>query len=571
MQQKIVDIEGPFLKIKFSCNSTSEFYAVLDKVKSLDGRIFNAQSKLWTAPICKENIEILKDNGFEFTPQAKSITEQDDVKLPERKYKRLTEEQKEVLKDFYPFQIEGIEFLLGNENVLIADEMGLGKSAQALGYLKLNLGLRPVLIICPASLKLNWQKEIKKWGLRNEKVQIISGETPYKLNYADIYIINYDILFWHTEVEVKTNMYGIEKKKKYLKDGWFEILSEMEFKTVIVDECQMISNCKALRTKAFNEIIKGIRKNKILLSGTPFENYPSEFFTALHTINPKIFPNEWQYKNRFCNPKHDGYGWTFKGISNEKELYKLVYPIMIRREKKDVLKDLPPKQKIIIPMELDPVQLKYYEKASEEFREWVKEKQSLITTKEQIEQLKQLAYISKRNSVLQWIKDYISIGNKLIVGAWHIKVLDDLEKEFKNKCVRMDGSTANTKRQHLVDKFQTDEKIKLFIGNLKVLGVGHTLTAANATCTIEFLWGPGKHEQFESRVHRIGQEADSVFAYYLIAPGTVEEDIIDLIQEKAKMLGQVLDGQAKEFIDDNILNDLLKRISKCHGQEGNIY
>jgi len=330
---------------------------------------------------------------------------------------------------------------------------------------------------------------------------------------------------------------------------------------VLVHNCQMVSSHKAIRTKAFKRLAKTVN-HKIFLSGTPIKNRPSEFFTVLNLLDKKTFSNRWQYLNRYCAPKSNGFSVVFNGLSNEKELYKLIYPLMIRREKKDVLKELPPKQKIMVPMECDPVQLRSYEQANSEFREWVKEAQKSLSIKEHIEGLKQLAYMAKRNSVIKWIRDFLTSGEKLVVGGWHTRVLDDIEKEFGNISVRMDGSTPANKRQEVVDRFQNDNKIQLFIGNLKVAGVGITLTAASATATIELLWGPGDHDQFEDRVHRIGQEADSVLAYYLIAPGTVEEDIIEIIQEKAKMLGQVLDGEQREFVEEDVLKALLGRINK---------
>jgi SWI/SNF-related matrix-associated actin-dependent regulator 1 of chromatin subfamily A len=425
-----------------------------------------------------------------------------------------------------------------------------GKTAQAIGYLAVNPTLRPALIVCPASLKLNWVNEIRKWGLGRERIQILSGRKPDGLFRSDIFIINYDILGYNQVIDEEQEIVG-----------WYEILSDIDLKVIISDEAQFISNHKAIRTKAFKRLAKNI-PHKIFLSGTPIKNCPAEFFTVLNLLDKKSFPNRWQYLNRYCGPNSNGYATTFKGLSNEKELYRLIYPLMIRREKKDVLKELPPKQKIIVPMECDPVQLRYYEQANSEFKEWVKEAQKSLSIKEHIEGLKQLAYMAKRNAVIKWIKDYLTSGEKLVVGAWHTRVLDDLEKEFGDISVRMDGSTPANKRQEVVDRFQNDDKIKLFIGNLKVAGVGITLTAASATATIELLWGPGDHDQFEDRVHRIGQEADSVLAYYLVAPDTVEEDIIDIIQEKAKMLGQVLDGESREFVDDNVLNDLLKRMKK---------
>ena len=128
--------------------------------------------------------------------------------------------------------------------------------------------------------------------------------------------------------------------------------------------------------------------------------------------------------------------------------------------------------------------------------------------------------------------------------ATHKFVLDALAKEFGKICVRVDGSTSINKRQDAVDAFQGDAKIRLFLGNIKAAGVGLTLTAASDTLTLELGWTPGLHDQAEDRVHRIGQEADSVTAYYLIAKDTIEEDIAKLLDEKRDVLKGVMDGKA---------------------------
>ncbi len=433
-----------------------------------------------------------------------------------------------------------------------------GKTVQSLMYLKLHPELRPILIVCPATLKLNWKKEIEKWMTDNEKVEVLQGRTAYEINDPTILIMNYDIL-GKTEIIEKEVKGELKKVKIISQDSWCYYLRSIGLKVIIADECQKISNYKAIKTKSFIKIKRRVKKF-IPLSGTPIKNRPSEFFTVLNLLDPITFYDRWKYLQKFCGPKFNGFGYTFKGISNADELYKLIYPLMIRRKKEEVLKELPEKTTIVIPLECSDIELeKYYKKYKEIFD---KELNNKIKVKNEIEKLKQLAYAAKRDFVIQWIKDFLETGEKLVLFAVHIKVLDDIQKQFKDICVRIDGGVKVEDRQKAVDNFQTKKKIKLFLGQIRAAGEGITLTAARTVVHVELDWNPATHDQASDRTHRISQKADAVFIYYLIANGTIEDDIIKLLQEKGKMLGKVLDGKESEFIDTDIYDDLIKRIKE---------
>lgn len=543
---KLVDYENGHFYISFNNLNKEDFYETLAIVKTLTGRSY--KDKLWKAPAIEKNLDILVQEGFIFSVKAKEYIRNMKMDKPERE---LPEVDKSQLKGLFPFQIEGVQFLSGRQgHGIISDQMGLGKTIQALGYLKLNPELRPVCIVCPASLKLNWQREINKW-LPGETTQILYCKEPDILfSGISIYIINYDIL-GIGKIIIKEG-----KKKTILKGGWYSrILDEKNIKIIIADEIQYISNHNAIRTKAFIEIAKETKK-VIGLSGTPIKNRPSEFFTILNIIEPRVFPNRWNYLQTFCNPKNNGFGWTFKGITNGKELYRLIYPIMIRREKKDVLKDLPGKIKTIVPLEVNQKDFQKYEKLYQEVFQNMDEMKAL-EKRGNYEKLKQMAYACKRDSVLNWIDNFISTGEKLVLFSYHRAVLDDIESKFKNISVRIDGSVNTELRQERVDQFQEDDNIKLFIGQIQAAGVGITLTSASSVAFIEFGWNPADHEQAEDRCHRIGQY-ECVNIYYLVAVGTIENKIVELLIEKGKMLGQVLDGEEREFFSEDILEVLMK-------------
>jgi SWI/SNF-related matrix-associated actin-dependent regulator of chromatin subfamily A-like protein 1 len=458
------------------------------------------------------------------------------------------------LKDkLRPFQRQGIQWLEKVNGIgLLADEMGLGKSCQAITYLKINPELRPALIICPASIKINWSLEIKKWA--DEDSLILYGKKASHIAKYLYYIINYDIL----AEEIKIG------KKKVLKDtSWIFKLASMGIKAIIIDECQFITSNTAIRSKAVMTLKKILPDAKfIALSGTPIKNRPKEFQVVLSMLSPKnkLLTNRWKYLFRFCNPKHNGFGWTFDGATNIDQLQELIKPLMLRRTKDEVLKDLPPKQRIIIPLETDKVALKNYEDATEQFKIWAKDHiDKGLDLQINIDRLKQLAYLTKRNSVIKWLEEYPE--NKLVIATYHKNTLEDLYTHFKKESVFIDGSITGEKRQKAIDSFQKDKKIKyIFIQILCAPGL--TLTAANATCTVEFSWSPSDHFQLEDRVHRLTQEADSVFAYYLIAPGTIENEIIKMIDTKQVVLGKLLDGKENDkiFNQNNIVKNILKNL-----------
>lgn len=537
---KIVDISQNKLVISFRTETKEEFFDILSKVKSgVVGRVWNPGINAWNAPPIQRNIEYLQSLGFELTAAVKQFNNKG-VPLPTTSVKEHVVSRSDVVIDesklvgLFPYQIEGVKFLERSNGVgIIGDEMGLGKTVQALGYLKIHPEKSPALVVCPAVAKYVWYDASKRWlDFKDQDIAVLSTrtETTFKRSYS-LYIINYDIL----------------------KD-WEEIICGLGIQVIIGDEVQYISNVKAQRTKSFARIARSI-PHKIFLSGTPIKSYPYEFFPVLNLVAPKTFPNNWAYLHRYCEPKYNGFGWTFKGASNQEELRSLIEPLMIRREKVAVLPDLPPKLKQVVPLECEKIQLDIYNNADKKFREWVKTALSKSTIKNEIEGLKQLAYLAKRNSVLRWISDFLSSGNKLVVFAVHLHVLDDIEREFRDVSVRIDGGTKADERRDIEKRFQTDPSIKLFIGQVVAAGVGITLTAASSVAFVEFPWTNADIDQPADRCHRIGQK-DTVNIYFLIANGTVENKIIKNLDKNRAVVKKLLDG--KDVEEDDLLSNLLK-------------
>jgi len=521
------------------------------------------KSDYWEGYITQKLIELLKELNFVFSPSLQNWDKKED------EVKKLSLNLN--VEELYKYQIEGVHFLeQKNGRALIADEMGLGKTVQALSWLKLHPEFSKVLVICPASLKINWQREAEKWALLD--MEILNGTTPHKIKSNDV-IINYDILsYWEKHLKLK------------------------QFDVIIFDEAHYIKNNKAKRTKAFKRLVKSVPR-LIALTGTPIENKPIEIYNIVKVIDPSIFPDATDFAIEFCGAKKTRFGWDKNGATNTLRLNKILSSsIMIRRKKVDVLKDLPEKQIIKVPFEIN--NRIEYDQAETEFVEFLKKKFNTenlteeileelkqfakrndievseeLTTDEirlikehkferiasapvlaQIELLKQLAVKGKIDQIIEWIENFLESGEKLVVFGIHRKTVDFLFEKFPT-AVKIDGSTSQIQRQKAVDRFQTDPNVKLFIGNIRAAGVGITLTAASNAAIIEFPWSPGELNQAADRIHRITQ-TKQVTIWNLVGESTIEEKIITLLKKKEKVITKILDG--KQYEDQSILMDLFK-------------
>lgn len=480
--------------------------------------------------------------------------------------------------ELFEFQKEGVRKMLNMEsNILLADSMGLGKTPQGSMYLRYKENSLPAIIICPASLKLNWQKEIKHWaGLKS---YVINGKTPEYLSEEfikkyPVWIINYDILGSENKdeklEEQKRKEYCKENDLKYKKKtlkvyGWCDTIIEKNFKTIICDEAQVLGESTTIRTRAVSQICEGLPKSKkIMISGTPYETRTSQFYSLLHLIDPEEFNNEWKYKYRYCDPVKTFFGWKFDGLSNAEELHNRISKFMIRRSKEDVLKDLPPKIRSVIPLQITENERKIYIETDKELEDAIMNKETNVLSK--MAKLKQVAFQVKKNSAIQFIKDYIENVGKLVVFIWHIESYNILIKEFEKIAVGINGSVSIQDRNKAVEEFQNNPKIKLFVGQIKSAGTGLTLTASSCTVFLEFGMTAPQHLQAEDRVHRIGQKADSVLAQYLILEDSIEQDCMNTLNKRAKHLEAVLDGkydsQDMFKIEDDMSEDIIKEYKR---------
>lgn len=514
-------------------------WRTLETVKSIPGRQFHDDEgrKYWTCPLSIEAIDTLLEAGFKPDVGLQEFLENSQIRIED-----LQElDAPGLRKNLYPFQKKGLAFIEQRcGRALVGDEMGLGKTIQALAYLHLHPDKRPAVIVCPAHLKLNWEKEARETLPDNPRIRVLSGTTPDKDLRHEVIVVNYDIL-----------------------SHWIDEILKVGPQVVIIDEAHFCKNSKAKRTKATKRLARRC-PHVIALTGTPIVNRPIEGYNVLRMVDKTLFPDFWEYANAYCEPRYTRFGWNLNGASNKEELHEKLKSVMIRRRKKDVLHDLPDKVFTVVPVEID--NRREYDKAEQDFIEYLArtkgrkavEKAQRAEHLVRVEELKQLALKGKMKQAIQWIQEFIDSGNngnsKLVVFTTHKKTVDDLMAAFPKIAVRVDGSVNAVKRQEAVTRFQTDESTKLFVGNVQAAGTGLTLTAASSVLFVELPWVAGELSQAEDRCHRIGQK-NAVNIYYLLADGTIERKIAKLLDEKKKVLEAVLDG--REVEDTQLLTELV--------------
>jgi SWI/SNF-related matrix-associated actin-dependent regulator 1 of chromatin subfamily A len=437
-------------------------------------------------------------------------------------------------------QKEAIEKLVRNKKFILADDMGLGKTTSTI-IATLETGAKKVLIVCPASLKINWQREIANYSDRS--VYIAEGKKFS--DEHDFVIVNYDIL---------KNFHDIKEKDKS------EIM-KINFDLVIMDEAHMISNPQAQRTKIANDIAS--KSNRVwLLSGTPMTSRPMNYYNLLNLVDSPVAMNWMAYAKRYCNGFQFSVGkrkvWNVTGASNLDELRERTSTHILRRLKEEVL-DLP--EKIITPVYLR-LKSKDYEELMGEYFDWYdqnpEESSSLTIQFGKLMKVRKVIAQEKINNTIELAENIIEQGKKVIIFTNFTDTLNQIYNHFGKSAVYLDGSCSKFHRQNAVDEFQTNDKIKVFVGNLKAAGVGITLTSAEAVIMNDLSFVPAEHSQAEDRSHRIGQK-NSTSVYYPLFENTIEGAIYDILNRKKKIISTVMGDSMMD--DASTIEEMLNMIS----------
>ena len=435
-------------------------------------------------------------------------------------------------------QKEAVQKLVENKKFILADDMGLGKTTSTI-IAALEANSKKVLIICPATLKINWKREIENYS--DKSIYIAEGKN-FSTD-ADFVIINYDII---------KNFHDPKKKDDS------EIL-KANFDLVIVDEAHYIKNGQAQRTKLINDLVKTVDR-LWLLTGTPMTSRPMDYFNLLSLVDSPVSKNWMAYAIRYCQGYQFNVGgrkvWNITGASNLDELRERTAATILRRLKENVL-DLP--DKIITPVYLR-LKSKNYEEVMGEYYDWYDknpdESKSLTVQFSKLTKVRQIIADEKISQTIEIAENIIEQDKKVIIFCNFTDSLNKIIEHFGKSAVKLDGSMSKPERQRSVDEFQDNPKVKVFVGNIKAAGVGITLTSAEAVIMNDLSFLPSDHAQAEDRAYRYGQK-NNVLVYYPIFENTIEGVIYDILNNKKQVIATVMgDNQITTDAAEEILQKI---------------
>lgn len=419
----------------------------------------------------------------------------------------------------YPFQEAGVAFLeAAGGCALVGDQMGLGKTVQALAWLAMHGELRPAMVVVPSIVATNWEREARRWLPDDaEHVYRVRGGKDAVPAGTTVTVISYDLLWRRPK-----DFHGVSSPK-----------------VVIADECQYVKNFKTKRTQAVLDLLERSKARFIALSGTPVLNRPSEFFTALKALRPSRFRWWKAYTERYCGGHQTRFGYECGGATNTDELASELRDLMVRRLKSQVLKELPPKTRTDIWIDMDSKERALYRRAVTASYAGSGDHLAAITAAR-----KAVGSIKARHAV-QWVQEYRDQGVPLVLFAHHRHVLDEIEEgcgAIGINVSRIDGTTPQERRGSIVDRFQ-DGRVDVVLISIQAGSTGITLTRASDVLMVERSWTPAVEEQAEDRTHRIGQER-AVQVRYLMLRKTIDDDMDRLLNDKRAVLASIFDGGA---------------------------
>ena len=476
----------------------------------------------------------------------------------EKEEENTPEELKDILRDY---QKVGHKWLTTLDKYgfggILADDMGLGKTIQILSVLmetkKEEKGCNASLVVAPSSLTLNWKSEAEKFA-EDLNILIINGNAEERkkkikqINKFDLVITSYDLL--KRDIEEYGNL-------------------DYVFRYIVADEAQYIKNNNTQNSKAIKRIKA---QTKFALTGTPIENSLSELWSIFDYIMPGYLFTYKKFKKNYEIPitrEHD------EEILNKLKM--IIEPFILRRTKKDVLKELPDKTTIVLNNEMqeeqEKVYLSYLAQARDELQEEIEDKgfeQSRIKILALLTRLRQICchpslFISnykegsgKLNQCIELVKDAVKSGHKMLLFSGYTSMFEIIEAALRKEGInylKLTGKTSIKDRFELIEKFNNDENVKVFLISLKAGGTGINLTSADMVIHYDPWWNLSVENQATDRTHRIGQ-TKKVQVYKLITKNSIEEKIYDLQQRKKELIDNMLSTDTK-FINKLSKEDIM--------------
>ena len=435
-----------------------------------------------------------------------------------------------------PFQWAAVRYALDARGTFLADEQGLGKTVEALTALEAD-GAYPAVVVCPASMKLGWERETRRW-LPHRSITVVHGRGTVPAA-AEITILNYEVVAAH---------YGA--------------LTRERPRALVIDESHYCKNPQAKRTQAVRRLAAAVAPGglRLALSGTPVLNHAEELIAQLRIIGRM---EEFGTGASFAR--------QFRGMVSEERLHwHMRRTCFVRRLKSEVLPQLPPKRQVVIPVALNNEA--EYRLAERDVISWLRSQPldlSELNAKiaatlraqrlAQLGTLQRLAARGKLAAALAWIDDFLASDEPLVVFARHVEVQRAVLDRFP-EALHLFGEDSLERREAAIRAFQEADGPpghRLIVCATRVAAQGITLTRASNVAFLELEWTPAMHDQAEDRCHRIGQR-DAVTAWYLLAANTIDETMARLIQRKRATVAAVTDGRAIE--DDGLVEGVVREL-----------
>ena len=524
---------------------------LVNKIKEIPGRSFDPKSKAWIIPATsREDLDRFTKSVVHFEP----VRWMDNVQ--ERRVKELDwliPEMPELMVPHglkvepYPYQKQGIARGLEFKRFMNTDEPGLGKTLQAIATINLADAF-PCLVICPSSLKINWEREWNKFT--DKKAMVLTDSVRetwpffYNTGLYQVFIVNYESLKKYFVQRIK------ESARFTLKDVVFRENINV-FKSIIIDESHRVKSPSTQQAK-FSKGIAAGKEYRILLTGTPVVNKPKDLVSQLAILGKlEEFGGYKDFVQRYCSGPNEA--------SNLKELNAMLWQkAMFRREKTTVLKDLPDKVRQVLSCEI--TNRKEYKDAERDLIQYLRKYKEADDEKimkamkgevmVRINILRQISARGKVKEVVEFVKDFQENGKKIILFCSLHEIVDQLKRAFPS-AVSVTGREDQQQKQQSIDSFQRNPKTDIIICSIRAAGVGLTLTASSDVAFVEFPWTYADCCQCEDRSHRIGQK-DSVTARYFLGKNTIDEKVYKIIQMK-KGIANAVTGATDE-IPENIID-----------------
>ena len=450
---------------------------------------------------------------------------------------------RQLAAGLYPHQVSGVAFLLGRRRSILADDMGLGKTRQSALAMVAAAPRGPYLVVCPASVKHSWARELRT-ALAEARVRVVGAEGPPVAGYRGWVIVNYDLLGRDVDALLALGCTGL-----------------------VFDEGHYLKNHRSRRSLLARRLVAEAAAEPVVhvLTGTPLTNRPRDLFPLLQLVRHPLGRSFLAFAKRYCDGRKNDYGyWQTGGASNVAELSAQLQGIMLRRTKEAVL-DLPAKQRAWVEVDVDASVRDALNDAAARFFTAARTERGGRLGIALFSGARRRLAVAKVPHTLDFVRGAVAQGEKVVLFSCFTHATRRFARAFGDLAVTVTGEVPTAQRQARVDRFQEDDSVRVFIGQIHAAGVGISLTAARQVVFNDLDWVPANHWQAEDRTHRIGQRG-TVNVTYMVARQSLEAFVRQVLEAKARLVDDVVEGRAlADGMTDDVLAELRRLVAHLDG------